>query len=195
MRYLVFAFVVLLALPVAAQDLNKGLEAFESKDYAMALRELRPLAEQGDADAQYNFGVMYQDGRGVPQDYIESAKWIRKAAEGGHARAQYSLGTIYRSAIYAAVAGLTQDHAEAAKWFRKAAEQGYYLAQSTLGTLYVGGASVPQDYVQAHMWFSLAAAQGDKIAAESRDIIAGKISTTDVSKAQRLAREWMAKRK
>ena len=60
--------------PVAAQDLQKGYDAFEAGDYATALQEWRPLAEQGDADAQYFLGVMYKNGQGVPQDYAESVK-------------------------------------------------------------------------------------------------------------------------
>ena len=63
--------------PVAAQDLQKGYDAFEAGDYATALQEWRPLAEQGDADAQYFLGVMYEKGNGVPKDYAEAVKWYR----------------------------------------------------------------------------------------------------------------------
>lgn len=57
-----------------AQDFQKGLDAFNKKDYATALREWTPLAKQGNANAQHNLGVMYRDGRGVPQDY-KTALW------------------------------------------------------------------------------------------------------------------------
>ena len=66
MRYLlVAALAVILALPVAAQDFQKGFEAYQRGDYATALEEWRPLADQGDATAQNNLGVMYENGQGV----------------------------------------------------------------------------------------------------------------------------------
>ena len=65
---------------VWAQDLNKGLKAAQSGDFATALKEWKPLAEQGYAKAQYNLAVMYDNGRGVTQNYAEAMKWYRKAA-------------------------------------------------------------------------------------------------------------------
>ncbi len=64
-------------------------------DWATALRELRPLAEQGFAGAQLSLGSMYHLGQGVPQDYAEAVRWYRKAAEQGYAIAQNSLGSMY----------------------------------------------------------------------------------------------------
>jgi TPR repeat protein len=64
-------------------DLQKGFTAAQSGDYATALREWTPLAEQRDASAQYNLGVMYENGQGVPQDYKTAVKWYRLAAEQG----------------------------------------------------------------------------------------------------------------
>jgi len=78
------------------------------------------------------------------------------------------------------------------KWYRKAAAQGLANAQDNLGVMYGKGRGVPQDYVQAHKWFNLAATKGDKNAAKNRDIVAKKMTPTDVSKAQRLARQWWA---
>ena len=78
---------------IAPED---GLAAAQRGDYATALKLLRPLAEQGHADAQHNLGVMYINGRGVPQDYAEAVKWFRLAAEQGHAVAQYNLGNHVR---------------------------------------------------------------------------------------------------
>jgi TPR repeat protein len=78
-----------------AQDFEKGLETAEKGDYAPALREWGILAEQGNAKAQFNLGVMYAKGLGVSQDYKEAAKWFRKSAEQGHENAQYNLGLIY----------------------------------------------------------------------------------------------------
>ncbi len=55
---------------------DEGVAAAKRGDYATALRELRPLAEQGHAVAQYNLGVMYNKGRGVPQDYAKAVKRV-----------------------------------------------------------------------------------------------------------------------
>ena len=62
---------------------DEAVAAYQRGDYATAIRELRPLAEQGDADAQFNLGTMYGIGLGVPQDFAKAVKWYRKAAEQG----------------------------------------------------------------------------------------------------------------
>ena len=86
-------FVGLLLVPAFAwADFQAGKEAYYRGDYETALKEFRALAEQGDVAGQYNLGVMYANGQGVPQDYQEAAKWYRLAAEQGHADAQSSLG-------------------------------------------------------------------------------------------------------
>ncbi len=73
---LVFAF----AAPVAAQDFEAGHEAYWRGDYAAALREFRPLAEQGHAEAQFNLGLMYRHGQGVPQDIVQAHMWLSLSA-------------------------------------------------------------------------------------------------------------------
>ena len=72
---------VVLATSAFAQDLNKGVDAYNAGDYATALQEWRPLAEQGHVTAQFSLGVMYLNGKGVPQDYSEAVKWYQLAAE------------------------------------------------------------------------------------------------------------------
>jgi TPR repeat protein len=69
-----------LSTPASAQDFQRGLEAYVRGDFATALREWRPLAEQGLADAQFNLGFMYRNGDGVPQDDTEAVRWYRLAA-------------------------------------------------------------------------------------------------------------------
>ena len=81
--------------PAFSADFQKGVTAYKSGDYATALREWTPVAEQGDAFAQYNLGVMYDKGLGVPQDYKTAVKWYSLAAEQGLAAAQYNLGFMY----------------------------------------------------------------------------------------------------
>ncbi len=92
------AAVALLIVVTASQawaDLKAGGEAYERGDYATALTEFRPLAQQGNAVAQFSLGVMYLEGRGVPQDDAEAVRWHRQAAEQGLAEAQFSLGGMY----------------------------------------------------------------------------------------------------
>jgi hypothetical protein len=89
-----------------------ALAAYGRGDYLTALRLLKPLAAQGHAEAQYNLGGMYAEGRGVPQDYGEATKWFRKAAEQGHVEAQYNLGGMYFRGQ-----GVPRDFVLAHMWF------------------------------------------------------------------------------
>ena len=79
----------------AAGPYEEGVAAYHRGDYATAVRLFRPLAEQGDAAAQYSLGLMYHQGRGVPQDDAEALKWYRLAAKQGDAHAQHYLGVMY----------------------------------------------------------------------------------------------------
>ena len=96
-----------------------GEDAYNGKDYATALRELRPLAERGHAAAQNYLGEMYNYGRAVQKDDVEAVKWFQKAAERGHAAAQTNLAWMYVNGW-----GVRKDYVEAVEWFQKAAEQG-----------------------------------------------------------------------
>jgi hypothetical protein len=91
--------------------------------------------------------------------------------------------------------GVPQDHAEAFKWYRLAANQGVVDAQLNLGVMYGNGYGVIQDYTRALMWWTIAASQGHETARKNRDIVEKKMSPANVSKAQKLAREWMKKQK
>ena len=70
-------------------DFQKGLDAAKSGDFATALREWKPLAEQGEVDAQANLGFMYGNGKGVPQDYIRAHMWWNIVASSGD---KYAIG-------------------------------------------------------------------------------------------------------
>ena len=74
---------------------EEGLAAAERGEYATALREWQPLAEAGDARAQYGLGLMYATGQGVPKSDVEAVKWYRLAADQGEANAQNNLGLMY----------------------------------------------------------------------------------------------------
>ena len=149
------AVAVMLAGSAAAGPVEDGAAAYESGDYAKAVKMFRLAADQGNAAAQANLGVMYAKGQGVPQDYSEAVKWYRLAADQGDAIAQFNLGV-----MYAKGQGVPQDYSEAVKWYRLAADQGYATAQFNLGIMYAKGQGVPQDYSEAVKWYRLAADQG-----------------------------------
>ena len=135
-------------------DIQKGHAAVQKGDFAAALREWKPLAEQGNATAQYNLGLMYRKGDGV-----------------------------------------TQDYKTAVKWYRLSAEQGLAVAQRQLGLMYgIGNGGVIKDNIYAHMWINISALNGYKNADKLREYIAKKMTSADISTAQRLARECVEKK-
>ena len=121
-----------------------------------SLESLRAAAEQGDATAQNNLGLLYHRGQGVAQDFEVAIRWYRIAAEQGRAGAQHNLGVAYRDGE-----GVVQNHEEAVQWFLMAAEQGVAGAQSNLGVAYHQGQGIAQDFEEAVQWYRMAAEQGD----------------------------------
>jgi uncharacterized protein len=105
------------ALPAA--DFAKGLAAYQKGDFPAAAKEWRPEAEDGDARTQFNLGLLYLDGKGVPQDPGEAAKWFRRSAEQGYTEAQHNLG-----AMYGTGQGVRRDYVEAYKWMNICAASG-----------------------------------------------------------------------
>jgi len=150
-----FAAAMLVAIatvnPAAAGPLEDGLTAYRDHDYATALASWRPLAETGNAAAQYQLGILYAEGKGVEQSDATAAQWFRRAADQGDAAAQYNLAVSYAEGL-----GVPKDDAAAAKWFRAAAEQGMPYAQLNLGILYASKRGVPADDVEAVKWLELA---------------------------------------
>ena len=118
--------------------------------------ETKVLAEKGEAFAQYNLGVMYENGKGVPENDADAVKWYRLAAEQGRARAQNNLGVMYENGE-----GVHENDVEAIKWFRLAAEKYNASAQFNLGNMYDYGEGVPENNAEAVKWYRLAAEQGN----------------------------------
>ncbi len=155
-RLLVLAVAAGLAAgPAARADFDAGLGAYASGDYATAIKEWRPLAEQGDAEAQFSLGEMYDLGRGVAADAEAAAAWYQRAAEQGSARAQAKLGTMFATGH-----GVPVDGSTAVLWWTKAAEQGSPAAQMRLGEAYRKGEGVARDLARAEAWYTKAANAG-----------------------------------
>ena len=116
------AFLVLtLAITVNATgaDFAVGLAAYQQGDFVKAAKEWRDLADQGDSSAQFNLGLLYYDGKGVPQDYTEAANWFRRAAEQDYEKAEHNLGAMYGSGK-----GVKRDYIQAYKWLNICAGKG-----------------------------------------------------------------------
>ena len=162
--------------------------------YLNDLNELNAKAEAGDADAQVKLGERYRLGLDVvPQNYTTAVSWFRKAAEAGDAHAQVNLGMMYAKGY-----GVPEDHAQAVSWFRKAAQQGDAGAQYNLGLMYANGEGVgegvlQENLVNAYMWVNLAAAQRHKSAIGLKTRIASLMTSAQISQAQRLSDECLAK--
>jgi TPR repeat protein len=109
----------MLAFPALGADFAKGLSAYEKGDYAAALNEWKPLAADGNAAAEFNLGLLYYDGHGVPQDFSEATRWFERAAEQGYTKAQHNLG-----AMYGIGKGVKRDYGLAYKWLSLCAAAG-----------------------------------------------------------------------
>src|SRR5690349_17035146 len=181
MRKLFVAITFALGLHATAHaGLTEGANAYNAKNYAVALKEITPLAKAGNADAQHLLGLMYYMGRGVPRDYKEAFEWHRKAALQGKADAQYVIAAMYYEGNAVPV-----DQKQAVYWFRKAAEQGNAEAQYALGLLYrYHQAGMPQDLVIAYMLWNLSAASGHAKAADQRAGVAKQMSQEQIEEAQ-----------
>ena len=164
----------------------EGANAYNAKNYALALKEITPLAKTGHADAQHLLGLMYYMGRGVPRDYKQALSWHQKAALQGKADAQYVVAAMYYTGN-----AIVQDHKQAVFWFRKAAEQGHADAQHALGLMYrYHVAGMPQDMVLAYMLWNLAAAGGNMNATEQRAAISKQMTQSQIEEGQALSAAW-----
>jgi hypothetical protein len=142
--------ILLLSLTVLAENVLAAGQ--QVPDMAV----IQKAAEQGDAKAQYNLGLSYASGQGVPKDEAKAAQWFQKAAVQGYAEAQYILGLSHAKGH-----GVPQDETRAVQWYQKAAEQGHVGAQNILGLIYAKGQGVLKDETVAAQWFQKAAAQGN----------------------------------
>jgi len=168
-------------------DLASAKRDYQEKNYAAALKESAPLAEEGNADAQVLLGRMYMMGQGVDQDRDRAMKWFKTAAVQGNADAQFFLGSMYLLP--------QQDVGEGLKWLRLSAEQGMQDAQYLLGKTYLQGIKdAPQDLVQAAMWLRLAATGNTDFYQNELRSAEGRLTADQLTKAKSLAAEWKPRR-
>ena len=158
MKKLALTLLALCASALAADlqaDFQTGLDAYNKGDYATALKAWQPLAQQGDANAEYNLGLLYARGQGVPQDYKQAAAWYEKAAQQDVPAAEYNLGVMYANGQ-----GVPANPQEASKWFLKAAQKGVGEAVAGLATVYSEGEGAFRNYAEAEKYYRQAAEAG-----------------------------------
>jgi hypothetical protein len=178
-RYLVaFALIAFAAAPLSAQSVKSGIDAWQRADYAGAVAIWRPLAEAGDADAQFNLGQSYRLGKGVPLNLAAAQTWFERAAASGHLDAQTTLGLLLFQ---------NGNQAEGIKWLRKAADQGEPRALLVYGTALYNGDGVPQDRMLGYAYVSRAAAQGLVPARQTLSELDQLMSANDRKQALALA--------
>ena len=148
-------------IPQEMIDIGEASSAFNE---AMKLKNRYPVfafglvnfsANHEYADAQYQLGLYYQNGRIVNKDLEQAVYWFRKAAEQGNAKAQNNLGWCYGNGR-----GVEKDYKQAVYWYHKSAKQGFAPAQYNLGWCYDNGRGVERDFKQAVYWYRRAAEQG-----------------------------------
>jgi TPR repeat protein len=161
---------------------NRGLRALQIN---------QQKANQGDANAQFNLGLLYERGTGTLPDTKQAVYWYTKAAQQGHVNAQYKLGSSYHNFRYEE--NVPQDSNRAVYWLTKAAEQGYVQAQYKLGHMYEYGDVAPQDYKQAFFWYTKAAEQNHYFAKKDRDKMLEKMSQSQIEEVQKLSKELYEK--
>lgn len=147
-------FILLQWSSVWAANYEEGKKAYLDKDYEKALSILKPLAEQGDSQAQVTLGLMYDFGHGVRKDATEAIEWYIKAAEQGIPVVQHDVGVKYFQGH-----GVEQNYLKAAYWWEQSANAGLADSQFNLGLLYYRGIGLEVDYQKASSLFISASEQ------------------------------------
>src|SRR5690242_1894472 len=174
------AALVWAAFPLSAQSVKAGIDAWQRSDYSGAVAIWRPLAEKGDADAEFNLGQTYRLGRGVPTNLAAAKTWFERAASQGHVDAETTLGLLLFQ---------NGDQAEGLKWLKKAADQGEPRALLVYGTALVNGDSVTQDPSLGYAFVSRAAAQGLQPAKDTLEQLDQILPIADRKRGVAIARE------
>lgn len=186
----VLPILVILLMPafVSAADVKKGLDAYDVGDYETSLSECQPLADEGDAMAQFCVGRLYANGFGVAMNDDQALHWYGQAANQGHREAQYNLGIMHANGW-----GVVMNDVEAGKYYLLAANSGFIPAIKSIAGLCHSGMGVEQNIVEAYMWFSIAAELGDFNSEYKRDQVGDELSPDELLDAQQMATRWLNK--
>lgn len=181
-RLALIAAAMTAATPALAQQtsVRAGVDAWQRQDYVEAVRQWRPLADRGDADAQYNLAQAYKLGRGVPLNMTLAEQWYERAARQGHAEAGANLGLIMFQ---------NGRRREAMPYIERAAAAGDPRAQYVLGTALFNGDVVAQDRARAYAMMSRAAADGLPPAVQQLQAMEPHLTPEERARGEQLAAE------
>jgi TPR repeat protein len=184
--------IVVLAIASIAADepepsaLDPGIASYKAGDWKTAMAELTPLAEEGDAVAQFYVGFMFETGKGVETDPEQAIGWYKASAEQQNARAQFNLAAAYESGR-----GTEKDLAESHRWYLASAESDFERAQYKVAQLFEAGSGIYEpDLVQAHKWFALAGKDRYRDARKQKRRVAKLMDPYDIAEAELQARLW-----
>ncbi len=140
--FIAVLFLLCLTEPARA-DFIEGWRAYQRGEFATALQHWTKLAKDCDPIAQYNVGVMYDEGTGVNRDAARVVAWWSKAADQGHQMAQHNLALLFIER------GGEENFATAAYWLKRAAANGFARSQYSLAKMYAAGLGVEKDNKRA----------------------------------------------
>lgn len=183
-RILPIAALALSPCALFAGDLEKGMEAFNVGDYETSLAECQPLADEGNAAAQFCVGRLYANGFGVDMNDEKALHWYGAAADQGHPEAQYNLGVMNANGW-----GVEMNDDKAADYYRQAAVQGFVPAVMSLAEICHRGMGVKEDVVDAYAWYIVAAQLGNMDAELRRDAAAEDLMPEEQATGQQMAEE------
>ena len=178
---------LLLVIGVHAGALEDGHTAFDAKHYKQAYTLWKPLAQRGDADAQYNLGLLYMNGLGVEKNDRMALMWFIRAGQQGLADAQYNAGVMFYLGK-----GVYPSYITAVKWWQLAAEKDHANAENNLAVMYGNGQGVQKNVVVAYALHNLAiknAPKGGAIRTEPIDMSTTGLTPRQLEEIKELARQ------
>ena len=178
---LCFLILIILSSTTFANDRLKGYQALEDQDYKKELHYLSYDASLGDDKAQYNLGIMYKKGLGVPVNNNEAFSWFFLSANQGNILANYALGHSYLKG-----SGIKQNYKLALKAFKYSALREHPTSRLLIGNMYYQGQGVIVSYSRAFLWWSLAQDLNIDGASENISIIKKKMTKGQYSKAKEM---------
>lgn len=190
LKYIIGALIWLGASMASAQyapENDTALAAAQAGDWQTAWDIWKPLADAGDARAQSNIGVMYDNGKLVEQDSAEAVHWYTLSAENGFAPGQFNLAVSYFQGQ-----GIEQDLAAAAHWGLLAARQGNPYAQMFTSKMYYDGTGVPQNLALGYMWMWIAAQSGLQDAVNGLPYYENNVGKATIVEGRAMAEACMA---
>ncbi|NOR63066.1 MAG: sel1 repeat family protein [Rhodobacteraceae bacterium] len=185
LKYLIIAVLSLSGISAKAQyapENEAGLAAARGGDMQAAWDIWKPLADVGDARAQSNIGVMYDNGDIVAEDDTEAVRWFTLSAEGGFDQGQFNLAQKYGEG-----AGVAQNWTIAIGWYQAAARQGHPYAQMALMQAYYFGNGATPDPAKAYMWMTIAAETGFATAVDNLADFEARVGKEAVAQGREMA--------